>query len=135
MSLSRVDEQVRPILGYVVSGAAGVGVYALVLYALDSLGIWPMLGFTVSYVVAVTCQFMMNRYWSFRALERPIHHQALEYAGITLLNYLLMIAVELFGMRVLRLNPLESFALSVPINLPVGYLANRYFTFRRAARG
>lgn len=126
-------EQFRPILGYAVAGAAGVCVYGIVLSALVHMHVPAIVSFTVSWGCGIALQFLMNRYWSFRAFDRPIRRQVVEYVAIALLNYVLMLAIEEFGMRVLNLSALAAFGLTIPVNTPIAYLANRHLTFRRAS--
>lgn len=119
----------RTFVGYCISGALGVGVYILLLTACTHAGLASFASFTLSYVVAVSAQFMMNRHWNFRAFDRPIYIQAATYAIVTVTNYVFMIAVEEGAIHAFRATNLVAYLLSVPVNVPIGYLANRYLTF------
>ena len=110
-------------------GVLGVALYVVLLWLFVRAGMPQFWAFTASYVLAVAAQFLMNRYWNFRAFDRAIHHQAGTYVLVTALNYVLMIAVEEFGVQVLRVGPVWAYLISIPVNLPIGYLANRFLTF------
>jgi putative flippase GtrA len=126
---SPLDATARTFLGYVAIGIAGVTLYVALLWAFGRLHVAPFYAFTLSYVLAVTAQFFMNKYWNFRAFDRTIHQQARTYVVVTAFNYLIMIAVEEFGLIVMHLSPIAAYGLSIPIVLPFGYLAQRFLTF------
>lgn len=119
----------RTFVGYCISGALGVGVYLALLFGCTIARIPSLAAFTSSYVVAVTAQFLMNKYWNFRSFNRPIHVQATTFIVVTAVNYVLMIAVEEAAIHALGVSMLLAYLMSVPINVPVGYVANRYITF------
>lgn len=125
----RSAETRRTFTGYVCVGVAGVGLYMLLLWFFVRAGVPAFWAFTSSYALAVAAQFLMNRYWNFRAFDRAIHHQAGTYIIVTAVNYVIMIGVEEAAMSWLHVNPLWAYAISIPVNLPVGYLANRFLTF------
>lgn len=119
----------RSFVGYVSVGVAGVAFYMVLLWIFVRVHVPAFAAFTASYVIAVAAQFLMNKYWNFRAFDRALHHQAGTYVVVTAVNYVIMIAVEEFAVGVLRVSPLLAYAISIPVNLPIGYLANRYLTF------
>jgi putative flippase GtrA len=123
------SDTARTFAGYLCIGVLGVSFYIALLWCFDQARIPSFVAFTLSYVIAVSAQFLLNRYLNFRAFDRAIHHQAGTYVVVTALNYVLMITVEELGIHVLRLNPIMAYILSIPVNLPIGYLANRYLTF------
>lgn len=120
-------------LKYCFSGTTGVLVYIALLSALVRVAVPSFIAFTASYVVAVAVQFLLNKYWSFSNFDRALHRQVPVYAAITALNYVLMIAVEEAAIHVFGVSALVAYLISVPINVPVGYLANRYVTFGKRA--
>lgn len=125
----KTPETARTFAGYVVIGVVGVALYFILLWCFVRLGFFPLAAFTLSYVIAITVQFFLNKYLNFRSFERAIHQQAGTYVAIAIINYAIMIAVEEFGLHVLHMSPLMSYALSIPVNLPVSYLAHRFLTF------
>ena len=125
----QTQETLRTFAGYVCVGIAGVALYMGLLWCFDRAGLIPFAAFTLSYIIAVSAQFLMNKYLNFRAFDRAIHHQASTYIVVTAVNYVLMIAVEELGIHLLHVDTLMAYALSIPVNLPIGYLANRFLTF------
>jgi putative flippase GtrA len=114
---------------YVFIGVFGVLLYMGLLWCFVRAGMPPIPAFTLSYVIAVSVTFLLNRYLNFKSFERAIHKQAGVYVVITVLNYLIMIAVEAVGIGPLRLSPMMAYMLSIPVNLPVAYFAHRFLTF------
>jgi putative flippase GtrA len=129
LEIVRTDETRRTFAGYVCVGIAGVAFYMLLLWIFVRGGMPAFWAFTGSYVLAVATQFLMNRYWNFRAFDRAIHHQAGTYVIVTAINYVIMIAVEEAAIHGLRVTPMWAYVISIPVCLPVGYLANRFLTF------
>jgi putative flippase GtrA len=122
-------ETLRTFLMYVFIGIFGVLLYMALLWCFLRAGVPPIPAFTLSYVIAVSVTFVLNRYLNFKSFERAIHKQAGVYVVITVLNYVIMIAVEAIGIGPLRLSPMLAYMLSIPVNLPVAYLAHRFLTF------
>ena len=125
----RSRETVRTFLLYVFIGVFGVLLYMGLLWCFVRAGVPPIPAFTLSYVIAVSVTFLLNRYLNFKSFERAIHKQAGVYVIIGILNYLIMIAVEAIGIGPLRLSPMMAYILSIPVNLPVAYFAHRFLTF------
>lgn len=119
----------RTFIGYVCVGILGVSLYIVLLWVFVRFGMAAFWAFSSAYVLAVAAQFLMNKYLNFRAFDRAIHHQAGTYVVVTALNYVIMISVEELGIHVLRVSPIWAYVISIPVNLPVGYLANRFLTF------
>jgi putative flippase GtrA len=128
-SFFAASETRRTLAGYVCVGVAGVALYMLLLAAFVRIGLRSFEAFTLSYVLAVSAQFLMNKYWNFKAFDRAIHQQAATYVVVTALNYAIMIGVEEASIHTLHVTPLWAYVISIPVNLPVGYLANRFLTF------
>jgi putative flippase GtrA len=125
----RTPETTRTFIGYAVIGVIGVALYVALLWGFGLLHVAPFYAFTFSYVLAVSAQFFMNKYWNFRAFDRATHQQAGTYAVVIAFNYAILIAIEEFGIGVLHLSPIAAYVLSIPIVLPFGYLAQRFLTF------
>jgi len=129
ISLLATEETRRTFIGYVCVGVTGVALYMVLLQIFVHMQVRPFEAFTLSYVLAGSSQFFMNKYWNFRTFDRTVHQQFSTYAIIVLVNYAIMIAVEEAGIHVLHLSPFWSYVLSIPVTLPIGYFANRFVTF------
>lgn len=125
----RFRETARTFAGYVVIGVLGVALYVALLWCFVHLHMPPLPAFTLSYVIAVSAQFLMNKFLNFKSFDRAIHKQAGTYVIITAFNYVIMIGVEELGIGPLRLSPIMAYMLSIPVNLPLSYFAHRFLTF------
>jgi putative flippase GtrA len=48
---------------------------------------WPVPSSVVSFLAAVTSNFLFNRYWTYPdSRSKPVHHQAIQFAGINLVG-------------------------------------------------
>ncbi len=116
-------------LNYIWIGIVGeailFGAFALLLAA----GMERIAALAVSYAVAVSAQFVFNKYCNFRAFDRTFMQQAGTYVVITGVVYLVSVAVLEMSARLFRLSPIVGLLLTIPICLPIGYLGNRYLTF------
>ncbi len=88
-----------------------------------------MVAATLAYSVAVAAHFTLNKFANFRAHDRAIHEQATTYFVVVIFGWLLTLAVISVGVGWLRWAPLPAKLLAVGVNLPVGFLGNRYLTF------
>jgi putative flippase GtrA len=48
---------------------------------------WPVPSSVVSFLAAVTSNFLFNRYWTYPdSRSKPVHHQAVQFAGVNLVG-------------------------------------------------
>jgi putative flippase GtrA len=83
---------------------------------------------TTAYFTGTTTHFLLNRYANFRRFDRAIHDQARTFAIIIGVQWLLTLAIisTLVGFGVI---PIAARVAAIALNLPLGFLANRYLTF------
>ncbi len=108
-------------VGYLIN----LAVFALV----TGLGVHHVLAAIVAFCVAVTNNFLLNRYWTFEPGEGPAHFQAARFFTVSLaslgLNILvleLLIANHLTGELVAQ-------AIAVAVAMPFNFLGNKLWTF------
>jgi putative flippase GtrA len=119
----------RQFVAYGVVGVAGTLLDVGLFWILVRAGLWTPAAVTLAFFTATAVQFFFNRHWSFRAFHRPASVQASEYAIITLVNWLLALAIVEMGVAWLHLSPLLAKALSIPPTAIAGFVGNRYLTF------
>ncbi len=91
-------------------------------------GVVLVLATTIAYFTGTTSHFLLNRYANFRRFERGIHDQARTFLAIIFFQWLVTLAVV--SLLVHYGSPvLPARLVAVALNLPVGFLANRYLTF------
>jgi dolichol-phosphate mannosyltransferase len=94
-----------------------------------SLGIHHVLAAIGAFCVAVTNNFVLNRYWTFGPGEGPAHFQAARFFAVSLASLGLNIAVlELFISNDLT-GELAAQAIAVAVAMPFNFLGNKLWTF------
>ena len=90
---------------------------------------WPLLlCSTVAYFTATALHFTLNRYANFRRFDRAIHDQARTFAAVILGQWVVTLVVVKLA-TAYGFAPLVGTVAAVIVNLPVGFVANRYLTF------
>lgn len=82
-----------------------------------------------AYLSAVTLQFFLNKYVTFRAFDRVLLAQGRTYFAVTGFNWLLALAFVEVGVRMFHVHPMTAKYASVPVIFVVGFIANRHLTF------
>jgi putative flippase GtrA len=109
-------------IGYVINL---FGVYRPLLHA----GVHYLLAAVASFVVAATCNYILNRAWTFR--DRRGH------VGVQGLQFLLVSAVALganllvlHGLIKLGLGRTHAQAIAIVVATPLNFIGNRLWSFR-----
>jgi putative flippase GtrA len=113
--------------GFVIN----VGVYALCVHP---LAMNYRIAFVVAWMVAVTNNFLLNRYWTFDAAAGSVRFQAVRFVAVSAAAavfgfMLLTVFVEGFGLAKV---PAE--ALAVAASTPLNFLGNKLWSFRHHGR-
>jgi putative flippase GtrA len=124
---------VRQFSLYVAVGVFGTLIDFGLFWALIAVHVWPAIAVTAAYFIATGTQFYLNRRYSFQAFDRLVLHQLGTFVVVTVLNWLLALAIVELGLR-FGLTPLAAKALSIPPGAIVGFLGNRYLTFGQGIR-
>jgi putative flippase GtrA len=113
---------------------AAIGAFVFVLY----VGLFQLLevshrvpltlASTIAYFVATATHFTLNRYANFRRFDRAIHDQARTFVAIILGQWLVTLAIVNL-LAVHGVPPIVATIVAVVVNLPLGFIANRYLTF------
>jgi len=119
----------RWLVWYVFIGLCGIALYLALLECLLLIGVSPLVATAIACVVSASLQFMVNRNRNFRAFNRPILQQAMNYVLIGLCVLALTMVLVFAGIHVLRLPPFTANALTLLVTTPLAYLANRHLTF------
>ncbi len=116
-------------VNYILIGIAGEAILFSLFWALLVVGVNRVVALGLSYTIAVSAQFVLNKYCNFRAFDRTVVQQAGTYVVIAALVYAVSIPIIEFSVRILHLGAMVGLLFTVPICLPIGYLGNRYLTF------
>lgn len=84
---------------------------------------------TISYGLAICTHFTLNKFANFRSHDRPVHHQAANYAFVSGIGWLVTVLIVEVGVTRFHVTPLFAKLVAVAINVPIGFLGHRTFTF------
>jgi dolichol-phosphate mannosyltransferase len=110
-------------------GGSGYLINLAVFALLTGLGVHHMVAAIGAFCVAVTNNFLLNRYWTFEPGEGPAHFQAARFFAVSLASLGLNLAVlELLISNHLT-GELTAQAISVAVAMPFNFLGNKLWTF------
>gem|GEM_PF-146802 len=115
-----------------VGFAINLAVYTLCVHG---FGIDYHVAAVIAWVVAVANNFVMNRHWTFDARGGRAHFQAARFVAVSLVALgfsllLLMLFVEAAGMPKVAAQ-----ALAVLASMPLNFLGNKLWSFRKQPDG
>jgi putative flippase GtrA len=83
---------------------------------------------TTAFFTGTTTHFLLNRYANFRRFDRAIHDQARTFAFIIFVQWLITLAL-ISALVAHGVYPTVARIVAIAVNLPLGFIANRYLTF------
>jgi putative flippase GtrA len=108
--------------GYLIN----LAVFALLA---DGLGVHHVLAAVGAFCVAVTNNFVLNRYWTFGPGEGPAHFQAARFFTVSLASLGLNIAVLELLISGHVTGELTAQAIAVAVAMPFNFLGNKLWAF------
>lgn len=108
--------------GYVIN----LGVFSLLT---GGLGAHHALAAVGAFCVAVTNNFLWNRYWTFGPGEGPAHFQAARFFTVSLASLALNVAVLELLVASHAVGDLGAQAIAVAVAMPFNFLGNKLWTF------
>ncbi len=127
---ARQGENWVQLLKFGLVGASGylinLGVFALVA---GSFGVHHLAAAVIAFCVAVTNNFLWNRYWTFGPGEGPAHFQAARFFVVSVASLGLNLAALEFLITVGGVGDLTAQAIAVAVAMPFNFLGNRLWTF------
>jgi putative flippase GtrA len=110
-------------------GGSGYLINLAVFALLAGLEIHHVVAAIGAFCVAVTNNFLWNRYWTFGPGEGPAHFQAARFFAVSLASLALNIAIlELLIANHLT-GELAAQAIAVGVAMPFNFLGNKLWTF------
>jgi putative flippase GtrA len=110
-------------------GGSGYLINLAVFALLAGLGVHHVIAAIGAFCVAVTNNFVLNRYWTFEPGESPSHFQAARFFTVSLASLGLNIAIlELLIANHLT-GELTAQAIAVALAMPFNFLGNKLWTF------
>lgn len=94
-----------------------------------SLGVHHAIAAVGAFCVAVTNNFLWNRYWTFEPGEGPAHFQAARFFAVSLASLgLNLVVLELLVSHHIT-GELTAQAIAVAVAMPFNFLGNKLWTF------
>lgn len=110
-------------------GGVGYLVNLAVFALLIGLGVHHVVAAIGAFCVAVTNNFVLNRYWTFEPGEGPAHFQAARFFAVSLASLGLNIAVLELLISNHVTGELPAQAIAVAVAMPFNFLGNKLWTF------
>jgi putative flippase GtrA len=108
--------------GYLIN----LGVFALLA---GNLGVHHLIAAVGAFCVAVTNNFLWNRYWTFGPGEGPAHFQAARFFAVSLASLGLNLALLQLLVSNHLAGDLAAQAIAVAVAMPFNFLGNKLWTF------
>ena len=86
---------------------------------------------SLSFGIAISAHFTLNRFLNFRNFERTITQQFGTYVIVAGVALLIQNAAVLGGVHYLGLPPVLAKVFGIALNFPIGFFGHRYLTFGR----
>jgi putative flippase GtrA len=117
----------RLIAVYLLIGGSSYVLYILLFSVLRQHAPLP-LAISVAYFTATAMHFTLNRYVNFRRFDRAVHDQARTFVAVIAVQWLTTVVIVNL-LTVHGVQPAIAATVAVVVNLPLGFVANRYLTF------
>ena len=112
----------------------GVGfVVNLVVYAVcvHGAGVDYHVANVVAWLVAVLNNFVLNRHWTFDAADGRAHAQAMRFLLVSLAAEILSLLLLTLFVQGAGLSKVPAQALAVAASMPLNFLGNKLWSFKR----
>lgn len=112
--------------GFVVN----LAVYAFFVHV---LGIPYQVAAVGSWLVAVSSNFLLNRYWTFDAAAGRLHFQAIRFFAVSLVAFLFGLVLLTLFVEVGGMAKVPAQAIAIIASMPLNFLGNKLWSFKAGA--
>lgn len=128
---TRKQENWLQLVRFSVVGASGY-VVNLLAFALqvEVLGLHHIPAAIIAFLIAVTNNFLWNRYWTFRAGDGHAGFQAARFLVVSIIGLVVNLVV-LEALVSVGLPEIAAQAVAVAVAMPVNFVGNKIWTFDR----
>jgi putative flippase GtrA len=127
---ARSRENWAQLVKFAIVGGSGylinLGVFA---FLSGNLGIFHALAAVGAFCVAVTSNFLWNRYWTFGPGEGLAHEQAARFLAVSVACLVINLVVLEALVRTSSISELAAQAIAVAVAMPFNFLGNKLWTF------
>jgi putative flippase GtrA len=129
-SAARSREAWAQLLKFGVVGGSGylinLGVFA---FLSGNLGVFHAVAAVGAFCVAVTSNFLWNRFWTFGPGEGLAHQQAARFFAVSLASLVINLVVLEAIVASSSISELAAQAIAVAVAMPFNFLGNKLWTF------
>jgi putative flippase GtrA len=129
-SAARSRENWAQLLKFGVVGGSGylinLGVFA---FLSGNLGVYHAVAAVGAFCVAVTSNFLWNRYWTFGPGEGLAHEQAARFLVVSVACLVINLVLLEVIVRTSSVSELTAQAIAVAVAMPFNFLGNKLWTF------
>ena len=90
----------------------------------------PLIAVSIAYFIAVTCHFLLNKFWVFRCRRKDYAKQLVQYGGVILNNYVITIVVVQICLSTFTSNVLIAKLCAIPCATLCNFLLMQLIVFR-----
>lgn len=111
-------------VGYLIN----LGVYKLLVHEVD---VHYLVAATISFAVAVTNNYLLNRLWTFRRNKGNAAHQGARFLVVSLASLGANLLILLVLAEVAGLGKVPAQAVAIVLVTPLNFVGNKLWSFRR----
>ena len=127
---AREPENWKQLLKFGLVGGSGylinLGVFA---FLSGNLGVYHAVAAVGAFCVAVTSNFLWNRYWTFGPGEGLAHQQAARFLVVSVASLVINLVVLEAIVASSSISELAAQAIAVAVAMPFNFLGNKLWTF------
>jgi dolichol-phosphate mannosyltransferase len=123
----------RQLVRFCVVGASGYAVNLAVYASLLAAGVHYVAAATISFMVAASSNYVLNRHWTFQAKHERLTSQGLRALGVSALS-LGANQLCLFGLVDAGADRLAAQAVAILLVTPFSFVANKLWAFAEGNR-
>jgi dolichol-phosphate mannosyltransferase len=118
------------LLKFGIVGGSGYLINLVVFAVLaDSADVHHLVAAIGAFCVAVTSNFLWNRYWTFEPGEGPAHFQAIRFFAVSIASLAINLVVLEALISSASMGELPAQAVAVAVAMPFNFLGNKLWTF------
>ena len=120
----------RQFFNYLIVGGFTALIYFLSLsFLIKYFQTSHYLGISISYLIAASCHFLLNRKYTFLASNQSLKLQIFRYLIMLIVNYLITLIVVWIVIDALRQSIYLGWITSIFVTLVVGFLFSKFWVF------
>jgi len=104
--------------------------FSVYIFVSRVLGVYFLYANILAIIVAMTFSFFLNKYWTFKNLEKKIKTQYIKFTLVNLVYFFLNNSIVFILVANFKFYDLGAKAVAIIVGLFWNFIANRYWTFK-----